>query len=179
MLNFPKLQKRTWFCQRCPNMPILPIWTKSSPFLSIWKTKHHGQTGNTTAKFYISLRRGRIVGQFLHWNFEVKKSQFFTLDRQKSANWFVWPLITKSSHFLPFWEIKYHGQTGNTTAKFCISLRRGRIAGQFLHWNFEDKNSQFFEIDPRKLAKSAFWAADYKIQSFLYRLRNDALQTNQ
>ena len=63
--------------------------------------------------------------------------------------------------FCHFWEIMHHGQTGNTTAKFHISLQRGRIASQFLHWKFHAKNSQFFALDRQKLAKSAkrteFW----------------------
>ena len=51
----------------------------------------------------------------------------------------------------------------NTTAKFHISLRRGLIASQFLHWNFEEKYSQFFALDSWKLAKSACIGATDKI----------------
>ena len=69
--------------------------------------------------------------------------------------------------FCHFWKITHHSQTSNTTAKFHISLRRGRIAGQFLHWNFDDKYSQFFALDRRKSAKSARLGAADKIQSFL------------
>ena len=62
--------------------------------------------------------------------------------------------------FCHFWEIKHHNQTGNTTAKFHISLQRERIASQFLHWIFVGKNSQFFALDRKKLSKSSFWGAD-------------------
>ena len=53
-------------------------------------------------------------------------------------------IFTKSRLFGHFWEMRSHSQTGNTTAKFHISLQRGRIPGQFLHWNFD--SNFFFKI---------------------------------
>ena len=67
--------------------------------------------------------------------------------------------------FCHFWEIRYHSQTGNTKAKFKISLRRGRIAGQFLHWNFEGKNPNVLHLTAENGKISVFWRR-WQIKSF-------------
>ena len=79
--------------------------------------------------------------------------------------------FVKSSPFYHFWWMTRHSQTDNAPAKFHISLQRGRIAGQFLHLNFDLKNSHFFTLDRQKLAKSACLVAAVKIQSFLVTFR--------
>ena len=64
-------------------------------------------------------------------------------------------------HPVPFyhvWQKMRHGQIGNNTAKFWIPLWRGKIAGQFLHWNFEIGYSQFFVINNAQLARNVFFA---------------------
>ena len=130
---------------------------------------HHGQTGNTTTKLCILLQRGRIVGQFLHWNFEGKNPHFSAIGHQRLAKnsifycWWQNTLI-----FGYFWEMTCHGLASNTTtAYFLIPSQRRSIAGQFLHWSFEGKNSQFFATDRQKLAKSVCLGTDDKSQPFL------------
>ena len=58
------------------------------------------QTRYTTAKFHISLRRGRRASHFLHWSFVEKNPNFSPLTAKNRQNWQVWALLTKSSPFL-------------------------------------------------------------------------------
>ena len=69
--------------------------------------------------------------------------------------------------FCHFREMMRHNQTGNITLKFWIPWQRERIAGQFLHWNFEGKNSHFFPNELRKLAKSMFFGDKTKCNPIL------------
>ena len=98
-----------------PKIGVFGSWWQSLVLLcQFWKMTHHFQNCHKTAKCCIPLGGGRIVGQFLHWNFEVKNSLFL-------QNQHFWAMLTKSNLFCHFWEMMRHYQIGNTIVTFCKS----------------------------------------------------------
>ena len=86
----------------------------------------------------------------------AKIQKKITMDRQILAKLAFWGADGKNKSFFSLLRNDALGLTANSTNKFCIPSRNGWMAIQFLHCNFQGKNTYFFAVYHRKLAKSAY-----------------------
>ena len=155
--KWPYLGQNRYIFEFAKSSPLLSLLGKNvpQPNQSCHSQVSHVVTKRKDSRSVFALKLwGKIFTIFCTWPPKIGKISVY---RRRWQNLIL---------FCLFWEITHHSQTGNTRAKFHISLQRGRIAGQFLHWNFEKKYSQFFALDRQKLAKLARIGTADKIQSF-------------